>query len=222
MRTTYTEADVERDKAKLTHGLQAWSPSQEDLLAALGARDSLAAAALDGAKMPALVEQLRVANESGSEAMRNAAAYRNERDALQAQVATLTADMIRVNNAASEAIQKTAQVMLRASELERERDEARRQQAVTAKSLKDAMENAERFASERDALRAQVAAARNDLLDHCCGLQNQPADCAMCKAIATALSAPPAETTPAAEETCPNCGHEEHRCARCAWCCCYA
>lgn len=171
--SNYTEADVERwfqdaDESLAKHGYTMNGTVRRDLPA-------IRSAALEGAKMPGLVEALGAA--------RNAiTAWREIRDRLVSE--------------RDEARREVSALQARVKELERQGLDMARQVGELSGEVFN-------LTSERDALRAQVTSLRSAMIEEAASIDLywlSPADKkAVADRIRAALSAPPAETTPAPE-----------------------
>lgn len=171
--SNYTEADVERDSGLLTTGIQSWQPSQDDLVRALAARDRLKSAALDGAKVPGLVEQLEDFRKHLEPDQRGVGWELHVFSAIDTE-RELLADIERVapewsplngpheivSHLAGKLEERDAEVsalQARVAELEREQSAKEELAFGLRQSLDGATKRVAVLAGERDALRAQVA-----------------------------------------------------------------
>lgn len=186
----YTEADVERDNGTVTEHIDG---TRMGVMTARASLCRLKAAALEGAKVQGLVEQVATRERIAA--------------ALQARVAVEEESHKRTMSELDESEKEVTTLRARVAELERERDallsKAESEEWDTDAATWKANEKAEevkRLESERDALRAQVETVPTLVRK---ALHRHGLSASLChesaEEVRRALSAPPAETTPQPE-----------------------
>lgn len=201
--SNYTEADVAQDEAALLEFIESGEHGRG---AAIAMVSRLGTAALEGAKVPGLVEQVRHWRDAADEVAKNRSdevrAYLSEVSALQARVAELERELEQERDVSRDLAAAGLETERQRAEAESERNALQARVAELEDALGEAedwkhLHEAEKAAreevvSERDALRAQVEKVR-------AGAEAAKGHSAWASRILATLSAPPAETTPAPE-----------------------